>query len=244
MPVVVSSSSMATELLEVSRAPRGTVVLDEDEWTEVLEHIIERDYFPDIPKMQNKLEWLQVGSIACRTISVILVSTVSVSVSLCTYVYASPELLMLQAVRSRDPELLRQAQLNIAQRRAGIKTPLGASPATFATPGGLSSFRAPASLLRTPGAAQTPRPGAELAPAGRHVLLPWPDHAARQLPIMALLRQPLRLHGAGLATPHAMCLYCALMCRAWILARAEGPHDSRAPPGIIHFSTQTVVSLY
>jgi hypothetical protein len=39
---------------------RAPVVLDEDEWTEALELIIERDYFPDIPKMQNKLEWLQV----------------------------------------------------------------------------------------------------------------------------------------------------------------------------------------
>lgn len=36
------------------------LVLDEDEWTERIEAIIERDYFPDIPKMQNKLEWLQV----------------------------------------------------------------------------------------------------------------------------------------------------------------------------------------
>ncbi|CAL8462491.1 g2024 [Coccomyxa elongata] len=97
----------------------GPVVLDEDDWTDRIEAIIERDYFPDIPKLQNKLEWLQ-------------------------------------AIRSRDPELLRQAQLNIAQRRAGMRTPIGASPATFATPG-LTSLRAPASLLRTPAAAQTPR---------------------------------------------------------------------------------------
>ncbi|EIE23988.1 hypothetical protein COCSUDRAFT_53177 [Coccomyxa subellipsoidea C-169] len=97
----------------------GPVVLDEDDWTDRIEAIIERDFFPDIPKMQNKLEWLQ-------------------------------------AVRSRDPELLRQAQMNIAQRRAGMRTPVGASPATFATPG-LTSLRAPASLLRTPAAAQTPR---------------------------------------------------------------------------------------
>jgi len=38
---------------------RAPVILDEDEWTERIEAIIERDYFPDVPKLQNKLEWLQ-----------------------------------------------------------------------------------------------------------------------------------------------------------------------------------------
>ena len=54
----------------------------------------------------------------------------------------------LQAVRSGDPSKLQQAQLNIAQRRAGIRTPVGATPAGFGTPG--------ASLLRTPGIGTTP----------------------------------------------------------------------------------------
>lgn len=36
-------------------------VLDEDEWTDRIEAIIQRDYFPDLPKLQNKLEWLQVS---------------------------------------------------------------------------------------------------------------------------------------------------------------------------------------
>ena len=39
---------------------RAPAVLDEDEWTEQLEAIIERDYFPDKAKLENKLEWLQV----------------------------------------------------------------------------------------------------------------------------------------------------------------------------------------
>ena len=39
---------------------RAHAVLDEDEWTEQLEAIIERDYFPDKAKLENKLEWLQV----------------------------------------------------------------------------------------------------------------------------------------------------------------------------------------
>ena len=46
------------------RAPGGSLrkplVLEEEEWAEALEAIIERDFFPDIPKLQSKLEWLQV----------------------------------------------------------------------------------------------------------------------------------------------------------------------------------------
>lgn len=60
-------------------------------------------------------------------------------------------LVRLQAVRSGDPSQLQQAQLNIAQRRAGIRTPVGATPAGFGTPG--------ASLLRTPGLGVTPMAG-------------------------------------------------------------------------------------
>lgn len=53
-----------------SRAPKSgravnprpkALVLDEDEWASQLEAIIERDFFPDVPKLQSKLEWLQVG---------------------------------------------------------------------------------------------------------------------------------------------------------------------------------------
>lgn len=40
----------------------GPIVLDEDYWTDRIEAIIERDYFPDIKKLQNKLEWLQASS--------------------------------------------------------------------------------------------------------------------------------------------------------------------------------------
>ena len=43
-----------------ARAPkRPPAVLDEDEFAEKLGAIIERDYFPDIPKLQSQLEWLQ-----------------------------------------------------------------------------------------------------------------------------------------------------------------------------------------
>lgn len=66
---------------------RPDIVLEEDQWTDAIEAIIERDYFPEIPKAQSKLEWMD-------------------------------------AVQSGDPARIRQAQLNIAQRRAGLRTPM------------------------------------------------------------------------------------------------------------------------
>lgn len=39
--------------------PKAPVVLDEDTYTQHLEAIIERDYFPELPKMANQLEWLR-----------------------------------------------------------------------------------------------------------------------------------------------------------------------------------------
>jgi len=41
---------------------REQTLLEEDEWTDRIEAIIQRDFFPDLPKLQNKLEWLQVGA--------------------------------------------------------------------------------------------------------------------------------------------------------------------------------------
>ena len=71
-----------------------------------LEAIIERDYFPDVPKLQSKLEWLE-------------------------------------AVKSGNPSAIRRAQINIARRRAGLKTPVSAdfersgltAPSTSIQPG-------------------------------------------------------------------------------------------------------------
>ncbi len=47
--------------VSTSQAAARQKVLDEDEWTECLEAIIQRDYFPIVPKLQNKLEWLEVS---------------------------------------------------------------------------------------------------------------------------------------------------------------------------------------
>jgi len=38
---------------------REQTLLEEDEWTDRIEAIIQRDFFPDLPKLQNKL---QVGA--------------------------------------------------------------------------------------------------------------------------------------------------------------------------------------
>jgi hypothetical protein len=57
-----------------------------------------------------------------------------------------------QALRTRDPAVLRQAQANIAQRRAGLRTPIGATPGSFETPG--------ASMLRAPHRAPEQQPAA------------------------------------------------------------------------------------
>mmetsp|Transcript_18021 Transcript_18021/g.38736 ORF Transcript_18021/g.38736 Transcript_18021/m.38736 type:complete len:521 (-) Transcript_18021:634-2196(-) len=92
---IVSNATRDAELMPPP-PPRpqksSQLVLDEDQYTSKLEAIIERDFFPDIPKVKSTLEWLQ-------------------------------------AVKSGDPELIRQAQINIAHRRAGLKTPLTGSGA-------------------------------------------------------------------------------------------------------------------
>ncbi|KAL3631123.1 hypothetical protein CASFOL_024107 [Castilleja foliolosa] len=84
---------------------RSPAVLDEDTYVASIEKIIERDFFPDIPKLRDRLDWLQ-------------------------------------AVRSRDPVLIRDAQLKILERRRlrknGDSTAATDSRRTTVTPG--SSF--------------------------------------------------------------------------------------------------------
>ncbi|KAK9839594.1 hypothetical protein WJX84_012037 [Apatococcus fuscideae] len=146
----VNTGLMLPPPSQPGRGPSVTV-LDEDEWTERIGGIIRRDFFPDLPKLENKLEWLQ-------------------------------------AVRTGDPENMRQAQMNIAQRRAGMKTPLGATPAHLATPGA-SMLWAPirqGTPAMTPGAAtpgQTPSAYQTASqPAGSS------DAAAQGIPSMSLDR--------------------------------------------------------
>nr|KYP48144.1 Protein DGCR14 [Cajanus cajan] len=59
-------------------------VLDEDTYVEALEKIIERDYFPDISKLRDRLDWLE-------------------------------------AIKTGDPVVIREAQLKILERRGAAK---------------------------------------------------------------------------------------------------------------------------
>ncbi|KAL2938690.1 Splicing factor ESS-2-like protein [Bienertia sinuspersici] len=61
---------------------KSPAVLDEDSYVAAIEKIIERDFFPDIPKLRDRLDWLE-------------------------------------AVRTRDPVQIRDAQLKILERRRG-----------------------------------------------------------------------------------------------------------------------------
>ena len=39
--------------------PEDPVVLEEEQWTSAIEAIVERDYFPELPRLQSRLEWLR-----------------------------------------------------------------------------------------------------------------------------------------------------------------------------------------
>ncbi|XP_078428209.1 DGCR14-like protein [Wolffia australiana] len=56
-----SSSSEKPSSSEAGGTPikRRRVVLDEDSYVAAIEKIIERDYFPDIPKLRDRLDWLE-----------------------------------------------------------------------------------------------------------------------------------------------------------------------------------------
>ncbi|KAK7320271.1 hypothetical protein VNO77_29595 [Canavalia gladiata] len=81
---------------------KNNTVLDEDTYVEALEKIIERDYFPDISKLRDRLDWLE-------------------------------------AIKTGDPVLIREAQLKILERRGARKVSnsntLDATGRTSQTPG-------------------------------------------------------------------------------------------------------------
>lgn len=77
---VLSTSSSSGPAALARKRKNSQVPLDEDTYVAAIEKIIERDFFPDIPKLRNRLEWLE-------------------------------------AVRSGDPMVIRDAQMNIIRRR-------------------------------------------------------------------------------------------------------------------------------
>ncbi|KAI3467390.1 hypothetical protein Pfo_024053 [Paulownia fortunei] len=94
--------STSTPDFATRKRRRSPTVLDEDTYVAAIEKIIERDFFPDIPKLRDRLDWLQ-------------------------------------AVRTHDPVLIRDAQLKILERRRLRKGGDSAADAslrsTTATPG-------------------------------------------------------------------------------------------------------------
>ncbi|KAK9284567.1 hypothetical protein L1049_023742 [Liquidambar formosana] len=55
-----SSSSSSSSSKNQSENPRKQInVLDEDSYVAAIEKIIERDFFPDIPKLRDRLDWLE-----------------------------------------------------------------------------------------------------------------------------------------------------------------------------------------
>ena len=52
----------------MAKRQREQTILDEDEWVDQIEAIIQRDYYPDLPKLESELEWLEV-SLAIKEIT-------------------------------------------------------------------------------------------------------------------------------------------------------------------------------
>ncbi|KAK1439776.1 hypothetical protein QVD17_05596 [Tagetes erecta] len=77
-----SSNSLITTTPKNPSKRNSSTVLDEDTYVAAIEKIIQRDFFPDIPKLRDRLDWLE-------------------------------------ATRSGDPMLIRDAQLKIIERRSG-----------------------------------------------------------------------------------------------------------------------------
>jgi len=57
----LGAASRDARLMPPPPPRRAPTVLQEDEWTLLLEEIIERDFFPDLAALRSRLEWLQAS---------------------------------------------------------------------------------------------------------------------------------------------------------------------------------------
>lgn len=120
-PPSSSSSSRARKRI------REVEVLDEDSYVEAIEAIVERDFFPDLPRLQDRLEWLE----AIRT--------------------ADPEL-----IRAAQARIMARRAGRKGSSGAGTPSRGGSTPSTTAgtprlgrgtpIPAGMSSFQSPFSV--------------------------------------------------------------------------------------------------
>lgn len=129
------------------RAPRPkAVVLDEDDWTSSIEAIIERDFFPELPKLQSKVEWLE----AIRSADPERIRAAQLSIAARQLRAATPGgRTPLFTPGGTAARLVEGAALGLhagasSQLRRAF-TPSGATPATGATPGTDRAHYTPAS---------------------------------------------------------------------------------------------------
>ncbi|CAO2814249.1 unnamed protein product [Amaranthus hypochondriacus] len=112
-PSLSSAADNAPSSSQQNSHKKSPKVLDEDSYVAAIEKIIERDFFPDIPKLRDRLDWLE-------------------------------------AVKTRDPVQIRDAQLKILERHRGSN--LNPNEGKIKTPGS-TFFRnsvTPSEFERTP----------------------------------------------------------------------------------------------
>ena len=240
-------------------------VLDEDAYTEMVEAIIERDFFPELPKLQNKLEWLEAlqsgafcmhnmknsrprlhkgepwqqeekdwrgrrdatqrapTSAPLRRCAAPRCAAAHSSCDARAFTAPNPNPLSTPTTTTTtsttgDPSTIRRAQINIARRRAGLKTPLpGETPHHQGGVTGARFTATPGTALFTPAMTPLGRPatgavgdaaasGATPSAGGTAVVTAVADGGGAPLPTNAEAAAALAAAGAAGARAPKMSL--------------------------------------